>query len=137
MSDAGLAAEIDGIGNVIGRSANRGPRLLIGSHTDTQPYAGWLDGAMGVIYGIEVARALAADPMCRELGIDVASWMDEEGHFGNLLGSRSFCGMVEEEEIDRAVHRDDRTSLRVALSKAGLAGKPRARLESDRYVGIR
>ncbi len=61
MQDAGLAPVIDGIGNVIGRSPVDGPRLLIGSHSETQNHAGWLDGALGVIYGIEVARAIRED----------------------------------------------------------------------------
>ncbi len=58
MQDAGLDAHIDGVGSVHGRSRNPGPALIIGSHSDTQPEGGWLDGAMGVMYGIEVARAL-------------------------------------------------------------------------------
>lgn len=82
LVDAGLEAEIDGIGDVIGRSRDSGPRLLLGSHLETQPYAGWLDGAMGVIYGLEVARARGGR------GVDVAAWADEEGHFGSFLGSR-------------------------------------------------
>ena len=56
MREAGLTPEIDGIGNVIGRGTGDGPRVLLGSHTETQPYAGWLDGALGVMYGLEVAR---------------------------------------------------------------------------------
>src|SRR6185295_13158004 len=62
MAEAGLEAAIDGIGNVIGRAPGAGPRLLVGSHTDTQPRGGWLDGAMGVIYGLELARAFRDDP---------------------------------------------------------------------------
>ena len=54
----------------------------MGSHTDTQPRGGWLDGVMGVIYGLEVARALAEDPDTAHLAVDVASWADEEGHWG-------------------------------------------------------
>ena len=49
MQAAGLDARIDGVGNVIGYSPNTGPALLIGSHSDTQPRGGWLDGALGVI----------------------------------------------------------------------------------------
>ena len=30
----------------------RAPKLLVGSHSDTQPEGGWLDGALGVIYGL-------------------------------------------------------------------------------------
>src|SRR5882757_2111814 len=59
MTEAGLDASIDGVGSVFGRSRKPGPVLVIGSHTDTQPTGGWLDGAMGVIYGLEIARALA------------------------------------------------------------------------------
>ena len=49
MRAYGLDATIDGVSNVLGRSPNDGPALLIGSHSDTQPRGGWLDGAMGVI----------------------------------------------------------------------------------------
>ena len=46
LREAGLEAALDGVGNVIGRSRNSGKALLIGSHTDTQPTGGWLDGSM-------------------------------------------------------------------------------------------
>jgi N-carbamoyl-L-amino-acid hydrolase len=128
MTEAGLDAEIDGIGNVIGRGRGDGAHLLLGSHVETQPYAGWLDGAMGVIYGLEVARALGR-------GIDVAAWADEEGHFGNFIGSRSFCGLLSEADIDRARNRDDGTPLRIALERAGFAGRKRAVVDAARYVG--
>lgn len=79
MREAGLDADVDGVGTVLGRSRAAGPALLIGSHTDTQPTGGWLDGALGVIFGLEVARALAGDPGTAGLAVDVASWIDEEG----------------------------------------------------------
>ena len=44
---AGLDATIDGIGNVIGRDPRARSRLLVGSHLETQPRGGWLDGALG------------------------------------------------------------------------------------------
>ena len=92
--EAGLHPVIDGIGNVIGRNPRAGRRLLVGSHSETQPYGGWLDGALGVIYALELARAFAADPDCAGLGIEPVAWADEEGHFGNYLGSRSFIGAL-------------------------------------------
>ena len=92
LQEAGLAAEIDGIGNIMSTSPATGPKLLIGSHLESQPYAGWLDGAMGVVYGLEVARAFREDPSCSDLGIEVAVFADEEGNFGSFLGSRSFIG---------------------------------------------
>lgn len=135
MKEAGLEPVIDGIGTVIGKSPKTGPRLLIGSHSDTQPRGGWLDGVMGVIYGIEVARALAEDPETAHLAVDVASWADEEGHWGQMTGSRSFIGIFSEADIDEAKHRDDGTPMREALKAAGLEGVPRERLEEGRYRG--
>ncbi|UYN96626.1 MAG: hydantoinase/carbamoylase family amidase [Enhydrobacter sp.] len=133
MKDAGLEPVIDGVGNVIGRSPRSGPRLLIGSHTDTQPRGGWLDGVMGVIYGLEVARALAEDRSTAHLAVDVASWADEEGHWGGMIGSKSFIGRIGEEDIDQARHRDDGTAMRDALKAAGLGDAPRVTLEDGRY----
>src|SRR6516165_1611544 len=104
MREAGLEPEIDGIGNVIGRTRSHGAKLLLGSHIDTQPHGGWLDGALGVIYGLEIARCLGG-------GIDVAAWADEEGHFGSLIGSRSFCDLLAETEID-ACHNREGVALR-------------------------
>ena len=128
MREAGLEPEIDGIGNVIGRSPGPGPKLLLGSHTETQPEAGWLDGALGVMYALEAARALGS-------GIDVVSWADEEGHYGSFLGSRSYIGEVTEAEIDTCHNRYGNKTLREALAEAGLAGKPRIAFEPGRYIG--
>ena len=55
MREAGLEAEIDGIGNVYGRTKGVEHAVLIGSHSDSVPKGGWLDGAMGVLYGLEIA----------------------------------------------------------------------------------
>lgn len=127
LAEAGLAVEVDGIGNVIGRDPAPGRKLLIGSHVETQDHAGWLDGALGVIYGLEIARSLGR-------GVDVAAWADEEGHFGSFLGSRSFCGLLTEAEIDRCRNRAG-LPLRTALEQAGYAGRPRAMVDPARYRG--
>ena len=132
FSEAGLETVIDGIGNVIGRNYRGRRRVLVGSHSETQPYGGWLDGSLGVIYGLELARAFADDADC---GIEVAAWADEEGHYGNYLGSRSFTDALPEDEIDQTLGRDDGTPLREALQRAGFAGRPRERVDPSRYVG--
>jgi len=131
---AGLDPVIDGIGNVIGRNPHGTRRLLVGSHSETQPRGGWLDGALGVIYALELARAVAADPALNGLAIEPIAWADEEGHFGNMLGSRSFTGALPESEIDAGRSRDG-VPLRAALAEAGLAGQPREQLDPRRYVG--
>jgi N-carbamoyl-L-amino-acid hydrolase len=59
LIEAGLTAEIDGVGNLYGRMPHAQEAVIIGSHSDTVPYGGWLDGALGVIYGLEIARCVA------------------------------------------------------------------------------
>ncbi|WP_233834093.1 Zn-dependent hydrolase [Paraburkholderia sp. ZP32-5] len=133
MTEAGLDARIDGVGTVFGRSRNSGPALVIGSHTDTQPTGGWLDGAMGVMYGLEIARALAENDATRHLAVDVASWIDEEGTFSGFLGSRSFIGEPVDESIRGASNRQGER-LEDVLKAAGLAERPRVRFEAGRQV---
>jgi N-carbamoyl-L-amino-acid hydrolase len=133
-AEAGLEPVIDGIGNVFGRANQATRRLLVGSHSETQPRGGWLDGALGVVYGLELARAFAADPELKGLGIEPVAWADEEGHYGNMLGSRSFTGRLSEAEIDAAQNRDGE-GLRDALVRAGFAGKPRIAVDPERYLG--
>ena len=128
LGEAGLESEIDGIGNVIGRHKGSGPKLLVGSHIESQNHAGWLDGALGVMAGVALARA--------GLPVDVIAFADEEGHFGGFPGSRSFLGMLPDEEIDRLKNRYDGTPLRRALERAGLAGLPRFEMEEGRYKGF-
>jgi N-carbamoyl-L-amino-acid hydrolase len=128
MREAGLTPEMDGIGNVLGRAPATSGKVLVGSHLETQNHAGWLDGALGVMYGLELARVL---PGC----IDVVAWADEEGHYGVFLGSRSAVGEVTEAEIDACRNATDGKPLRQALAEAGLAGRARWRLDPAPYRG--
>jgi len=129
LAACGLKTEIDGIGNVYGRHDGPGPHLLVGSHIESQNQAGWLDGALGVVAGIALARA--------GLPVDVCAFADEEGHFdGGFLGSRSIIGELTEAEIDASRNRTDGTPLRQALRDAGLDGKPRMQIEPRRHKGF-
>lgn len=135
FGEAGLEAAIDGAGNVMGRSRCPGKALLIGSHSDTQPTGGWLDGALGVIYALEVVRALGEDANTRALAVDAVSFQDEESRFVGCLGSRSLTGALTPEMERGAVDRDGVT-LEQALHEAGLARTPRERLAPGRYAGF-
>jgi N-carbamoyl-L-amino-acid hydrolase len=126
---------IDGIGNVLGIADVAGPKLLAGSHLESQNHAGWLDGPLGVVYALEAARAIRADPDFRDFAVDVGAWCDEEGHFGSFLGSRSACGGVSEAEIDKARDRTHGAAMRDMLAAAGLAGRRRELIDAKRYVG--
>jgi beta-ureidopropionase / N-carbamoyl-L-amino-acid hydrolase len=136
MKAAQLNAGIDGIGNILGKSGAPGRIALAGSHIESQNYAGWLDGALGVIYALEAARAVCADLSLSGVGVDVAVFCDEEGHFGSFLGSRSFIGEVEEAEIDNARNVSTGVALREALVHAGYEGRRRFALDRSRYIGF-
>ena len=132
MLEAGLTAEIDGVGNVYGRMDSAERAVLIGSHSDTVPNGGWLDGALGVIYGLEIARCVAESGRPK-LGVDVISFEDEEGTYLGLLGSRSFCGEDVAVEMNAAVGPDGKTTQR-AIEDARLSANPLARLDPERHV---
>jgi len=100
MREAGLKIEVDAMGNLFGLA--EGPSILLGSHSDSQPEGGWLDGALGVIAALEVARA------AREAGgpaVSVVSFQDEEGRFGVTTGSTVWSGALDQADAD--VFTDD------------------------------
>lgn len=95
MREAGLKIEVDAMGNLFGLA--EGTSILLGSHSDSQPEGGWLDGALGVIAALEVARA------AREAGgpaVSVVSFQDEEGRFGVTTGSTVWSGALDQAEAD-------------------------------------
>ncbi len=101
MQQAGLTPHFDPVGNLFGLT--EGPSLLLGSHSDSQPEGGWLDGALGVIAALEVARA------AQEAGgppISVVSFEDEEGRFGVTTGSAVWAGSTPLEVADGLTDRD-------------------------------
>lgn len=133
MESAGLDATIDGVANVFGRSPNTGPALVLGSHSDTQPEGGWLDGALGVMYAIEIARSLGDDPATSHLAVDTASWADEEGTYSGFLGARSFVGELA--DADFADASADGETVAAALARLGLTDVARVGFEPDRHLG--
>jgi len=97
MREAGMNARLDAIGNLVGRyeaSTPGAPCLLLGSHLDTVRNAGKYDGMLGVLAGIECARALKAAGKPLPFALEVVGFCDEEGvRFGaTLLGSRAVAG---------------------------------------------
>ena len=117
MSDAGLEPRFDSVGNLFGLAGNLS--ILIGSHSDTQPEGGWLDGAFGVIAALEVARTM------QETGgppVSVVSFQDEEGRFGATVGSGIWTGAVPLVQADQAVDEAGVTLREARQSMAHLVG---------------
>ncbi len=108
--------------------------MLSGSHLVSQNHAGWLDGPLGMVYALEAARAIAEAG--GDTGVDVVSFIDEEGHFGSFLGSRSFTGLLTEDEMDKARNKTTGQPLREALAGAGWAGRERVTIDPARYKGF-
>jgi beta-ureidopropionase / N-carbamoyl-L-amino-acid hydrolase len=96
--------------------------LILGSHLDSVPNGGWLDGALGVLAAFEVLRSLAEDYHGKPpMTIRLVDWADEEGaRFGrSLFGSSAFAG-THTIQADRG--RTDREGVRLedALSQCGI-----------------
>jgi N-carbamoyl-L-amino-acid hydrolase len=79
---------------------DRPETLVVGSHLDSVPKGGWLDGALGVMSGLELIRALAAEGT-PPVTIAVVDWADEEGaRFSrSLFGSAACMGTLDIEVL--------------------------------------
>ena len=123
MRQAGMAARIDAVGNVVGRYEGREPGLpclMLGSHLDTVRDAGMYDGMLGVVAAIECVQALNAERRRLAHAVEVVGFADEEGvRFGaTLLGSRAVAGTFDLAALER---RDDTgTTMRDAMKAFGL-----------------
>jgi allantoate deiminase len=101
MEETGLEVSRDEAGNLFGRLTGREPALpevWTGSHLDSVPRGGRLDGPLGVLAGLEAVTRLG--PQLRTLA--VVAFRDEEGsRFGRgCFGSRALCGQLEPGELD-------------------------------------
>lgn len=127
MREVGLEVRFDPVGNLFGLG-ERG--LLLGSHSDSQPEGGWLDGALGVIAALEIVRA------AREAGrrdLSVVSFQDEEGRFGVTTGSTIWSGGLDLAEAD-ALTAADGTAF--AAARAAMAHLVSGPVAPDRFSGF-
>jgi hydantoinase/carbamoylase family amidase len=97
LAELGLDPERDEAGNLWTYLEGDGePALAIGSHLDSVPSGGWLDGALGVMAAVGILRAwaLAGERPPRTLAL--VDWADEEGaRFGrSLFGSSAVAGTL-------------------------------------------
>ena len=104
----GVTHELDECGNIWATLPGVRPEaVVVGSHVDAVPRGGWLDGVLGVMAGVEVLRAAAAEgtPPCT---VKLVDWADEEGaRFGrSLLGSSAFAGTLEIDDVREFTDRD-------------------------------
>jgi hydantoinase/carbamoylase family amidase len=103
----GVGVDSDEAGNVWATAPGESARfVVVGGHLDSVPNGGWLDGALNVVAGLEVLRALAPEP--RALTLKLVNWADEEGaRFGrSLLGSSACAGTLDPDSVRGLTDRD-------------------------------
>ena len=128
FEEAGLKVHYDPMGSLFGLAD--GPSVLLGSHSDSQPEGGWLDGALGVIAALEVARA------AKESGgpaVSVVSFQDEEGRFGVTTGSTVWSGELTLEEADKLT---DRTGTTLAEARGAMASQVGDFVDPKQFTGF-
>ncbi|WP_455201259.1 allantoate amidohydrolase [Kaarinaea lacus] len=108
LEQAGLEIYEDGAANIHGRLNWDGktPSVMTGSHLDTVPGAGHLDGALGVVVGLECLRRIKEENVKLRFPVEVVAFTDEEGRFGGMLGSQSIAGKLTPESILNAIDLD-------------------------------
>lgn len=104
IKQAGLDFFADGAANLHGRLNwdPQQPSVITGSHIDTVPGAGHLDGALGVLAGLECLRRLKELNVPLARPVELISFTDEEGRFGGMPGSMALAGKLTPESIRAA-----------------------------------
>ncbi len=104
IEENGLEPASDGAANISGilKGESDSPRVFVGSHIDTVPCAGMLDGCLGVVVGLECLRALSEAGVSPKQSLELIAFSDEEGRFGGTFGSEAFTGTLTMEKIESA-----------------------------------
>ena len=101
LDELPVEVSVDAAGNLWAELAGEGDGfVIVGSHVDSVPAGGWLDGALGIFSAVEALRAHAdGDPAA--VGLRLVDWADEEGaRFGrSLFGSSACAGTLEVDDV--------------------------------------
>lgn len=121
IGEAGLELHQDGAANIHARLGWDGstPSVMMGSHLDTVPGAGHLDGALGVLVALECLRCIKEENLQLDYPLEAIAFSDEEGRFGGMLGSQAVSGTLSPESIIAAEDLDG-IKLTDAMKEVGL-----------------
>jgi hydantoinase/carbamoylase family amidase len=107
LAELPVEVDVDQAGNLWAELPGDGDGfVIVGSHNDSVPAGGWLDGALGLYTAVGALRAhVAARP---PVGLRLVDWADEEGaRFGrSLFGSSACAGTLEVDEVRDLRDRD-------------------------------
>ena len=101
LDELPVEVEIDAAGNLwAGLEGEQEGFVIVGSHIDSVPAGGWLDGALGELSALEALRS-QAERGKPPVGLRLVDWADEEGaRFGrSLFGSSACAGTLEVDEV--------------------------------------
>lgn len=146
LQGAGAEISVDAIGNQFGLfrllddRLSVAPPIMIGSHLDSQPRGGRIDGTMGVMAALEIGRLLLAAKHAGhrfQRNFCVVNWTNEEGarFRPSLLGSGVFAGHYTE-AFALACRDDAGETLEDALVAIGYRGKDKAPPMPEFYVEL-
>jgi hydantoinase/carbamoylase family amidase len=116
LAELALEPEVDEAGNAWAYLPGEAePALALGSHLDSVPDGGWLDGALGVMAAVGVLRAWASRDERPPRALALVDWADEEGaRFGrSLFGSSAAAGTLDPAELGRARDSEGRAAPEV------------------------
>src|SRR4051812_36305736 len=110
--------------------------VIVGSHSDSVPAGGWLDGALGIYCAVEALRS-RAERGTPTVGLRLVDWADEEGaRFGRSLFGSSCCAGTLDPDEGRDLRDRDGERLEDVVARYGVeldrAGESRARLHGAR-----
>nr|WP_160719409.1 Zn-dependent hydrolase [Bacillus sp. USDA818B3_A] len=130
--DLGMSVEIDDMGNIYARLAGveDKPPLVIGSHLDSVKKGGRFDGVLGVVAGLEVARALVENNIKPRIPLVIADITNEEGarfepsmmSSGVLSGKFDKAAMLKKKDVNGI-------TFEKALQSIGYVGQEESRLK--------
>ena len=143
LGELSITPEIDAAGNSWATLAGASDRtVIVGSHLDSVPNGGWLDGALGMMAGLEALRMFKGQSP--QVTLKVVDWADEEGaRFGrSLFGSSAASGSLQLEEVE---HLADKGGTRlvdalrengVDLTRAHYAKQHLERINAKAYLEL-
>jgi hydantoinase/carbamoylase family amidase len=108
LDELPVEVKVDPAGNLWALMQGEGEGfVIVGSHTDSVPAGGWLDGPLGIFTAVEALRS-QAERGTPPVGLRLVDWADEEGaRFGrSLFGSSSCAGTLDPDEVRDLRDRD-------------------------------
>lgn len=131
ITTAGLELHTDSAANISARwRSDLGSTVMSGSHLDSVPGAGHLDGALGVLTALECVECIKELDLPLKHGVEAIAFTDEEGRFGGMLGSQALTGQLSP-GIVLAARALDGETLVEAMAAAGFDAQQMPMAERD------